>query len=43
VRLEEFDGSVNVAKAASVACRTLTHDADRYCVSIGETIDGVCE
>lgn len=29
-RLEEFDGSVNVAKAASVARRMLTHDGDRW-------------
>ena len=39
--LEELEGSANVVKAASVAWRPLTHDAERWSCELDWMVDGV--
>ena len=39
--LEEFDGSVNVANATSVACRTVTQEAERWLCELDELVDSI--
>ncbi len=41
--LEELEGSANVVKAASVAWRTLTHDAERWFCELDWMVDGIRE
>ena len=41
--LEELEGSANVVKAASVAWRTLTHDAKRWFCELDGMFDSVYE
>ena len=41
--LEELEGSANVVKAASVAWRPLTHDAERLFCELDWMVDGVRE
>ena len=43
VRLEESDGAANVVRAAFVARRTLTHDAERWFREFDGIVDGVHE
>ena len=40
---EELEGSANVVKAASVAWRPLTHDAERWFCELDWTVDGIRE
>ena len=41
--MDELEESANVVNAASVAWRTLTHDAERWFCEFDRMIDGVGE
>ena len=40
-RLEEFDGSVNVAHATSVVRRMVTQESERWFCELGELVDSI--